>query len=415
MQTGTQTYTVTIPANAQCSMASPARCRFLMIMTDHVFPTCNYHHCANMALAGSATGSGGATGADAGTSGQGGAAAGTGGKTGAGGSTTTGAGGATTGGGGATAGEGGTTGGGSGGAMAGEGGATGGGQDCGSDGGAGSSGNGCGCAVGGGLGGPRAASSSWHSSRYAVAVAGTDSHPRRQPSRLERQEEDPVHERVCVGCANRRYAGLGSVPAFCPGRRAIYQRQHTVCGPVGVYPPEGIACGAPQTPGVGLPARAGKSSEATQPDGLLTAGLVPSPLNWPASNVPDPAPAGSQTPYPTVIKVPVQLSPEAIPHPRHVQPAPAAVAPVAQLPLAPIAVNPAGQGWVPVASRQIFVAAGAHCPAGHVAASEGSGQKFMDVCQTGSGAVAPVGSQFGQTLPSQGQDVASEQALNDAG
>jgi len=51
----------------------------------------------------------------------------------------------------------------------------------------------------------------------------------------------------------------------------------------------------------------------------------------------------------------------------------------------------------------------------HVAAPDAMGQKFMDVCQTGSGAVAPVGLQFGQTLPSQGQDVAFEQALNDAG
>ncbi len=113
--------------------------------------------------------------------------------------------------------------------------------------------------------------------------------------------------------------------------------------------------------------------------------------------------------------MPVQLSPEATPHPLQVQAAPAGVAPVAQLPLAPIAVNPAGHGWVPAAIKQIFVALGAHWPDGHVAAPDASGQKFIDVCQTESGAVAPVGLQFGHTLPSQGQDVPSEQALNDAG
>jgi hypothetical protein len=111
-----------------------------------------------------------------------------------------------------------------------------------------------------------------------------------------------------------------------------------------------------------------------------------------------------------------QLSPEATPHPRQAQAAPADVAPVAQLPLEPIAVNPAGHGCVPAAITQILGAVGAHCPAPvHVAAPGASGQKFMDVCQTGRGAVAPVGSQFWQTLPSQGQAVPFEQALNKAG
>ena len=144
-QTGTQSFQVPIPASAQCTMASPCTLQVMMIMTDHTMPgQCNYHHCANMAMAGSATGSGGTTGTtDAGTSGQGGASAGTGGRTGAGGSTTTGAGGST------ATGSGGTTGGGSGGAIAGEGGSTGAGQDSGATGTTGSSADGCSCALGG--------------------------------------------------------------------------------------------------------------------------------------------------------------------------------------------------------------------------------------------------------------------------
>ena len=34
-QSGTQTFMVTIPANAQCSNASPCTLQVLMIMTDH--------------------------------------------------------------------------------------------------------------------------------------------------------------------------------------------------------------------------------------------------------------------------------------------------------------------------------------------------------------------------------------------
>jgi len=160
VQSGTQTYQVMIPAAAHCSMAAPCTLQVLMIMTDHTFPTCNYHHCADMALAGSATGTGGATGTtDAGTHD---ASAGTGGKTGAGGSTTTGAGGSTTtgsggstmtgAGGSTTAGSGGTTGGGSGGATAGEGGSSGGDQDSGTTNVMAPSDNGCSCVAGGGVG-----------------------------------------------------------------------------------------------------------------------------------------------------------------------------------------------------------------------------------------------------------------------
>jgi MYXO-CTERM domain-containing protein len=161
IQSGTQNYQVTIPAAAHCSMATPCTLQVLMIMTDHTFPSCNYHHCANMALAGGATGTGGSTGtADAGTHDG---SAGAGGKTGAGGGPATGMGGApATGTGGApssgaggstTAGTGGTTtGAGTGGAMASEGGSSGGGQDSGTGGSTGSD-NGCSCATGGSVGG----------------------------------------------------------------------------------------------------------------------------------------------------------------------------------------------------------------------------------------------------------------------
>ncbi len=160
IQSATQNYQVMIPAAAHCSMAAPCTLQILMIMTDHVFPSCNYHHCADMALAGSTTGTGGTTGTtDAGTHD---ASAGTGGKTGAGGSTATGAGGSTTtgsggstmtgAGGSTTAGSGGTTGGGAGGATAGEGGSSGGDQDSGTTNVTVPSDNGCSCVAGGGVG-----------------------------------------------------------------------------------------------------------------------------------------------------------------------------------------------------------------------------------------------------------------------
>ncbi len=152
VQSGTKSFQVTIPQSAQCSMATPCTLQVVMIMTDHVFPNCNYHHCANMALAGS-TSDGGAVD----SRGTGGAMTGAGGATTGAGGSTTGAGGATAGAGGATAGTGGTTGGGSGGAVAGSGGSTMGGGEGGSssaDGSAGTGGSdktGCGsCSVGGG-------------------------------------------------------------------------------------------------------------------------------------------------------------------------------------------------------------------------------------------------------------------------
>ena len=79
-QRGTQTFSVTIPASAQCTSASPCTLQVLMIMTDHTFPTCNYHHCADMAPPASGTdggtdvrpGTGGTTGAAGASGGTGG-------------------------------------------------------------------------------------------------------------------------------------------------------------------------------------------------------------------------------------------------------------------------------------------------------------------------------------------------------
>jgi MYXO-CTERM domain-containing protein len=96
-QSGTKTFNVTIPANATCTTASPCTLQVVMFMTDHPSGSCNYHHCADIAVdTGTATGTGGTTGAGgagtggAATTGSGGAAAqpdgGTGGSTGTGGS-----------------------------------------------------------------------------------------------------------------------------------------------------------------------------------------------------------------------------------------------------------------------------------------------------------------------------------------
>jgi len=87
LQTGTQTYMVTIPQNASCTMASPCALQVIMVMNDHQVPAnnCYYHHCADVAVPagsvdGGVTGSGGATGAGGSTT------TGTGGTTGQGGS-----------------------------------------------------------------------------------------------------------------------------------------------------------------------------------------------------------------------------------------------------------------------------------------------------------------------------------------
>ena len=73
LQSGTQTFNVTVPSNANCTMASPCTLQVVMFMTDHSFPTCNYHHCADIAVGtgGGSTGAGGATTTGAGGSGSG--------------------------------------------------------------------------------------------------------------------------------------------------------------------------------------------------------------------------------------------------------------------------------------------------------------------------------------------------------
>jgi hypothetical protein len=99
-QSGTQNYQVTIPAGASCTTAAPCTLQVIMVMTDHTYPSCYYHHCADITVGGAGTtGAGGAGGSgggpdagahDASATGAGGSSS----TTGAGGSSsTTGAGG----------------------------------------------------------------------------------------------------------------------------------------------------------------------------------------------------------------------------------------------------------------------------------------------------------------------------------
>jgi hypothetical protein len=85
LQSGTKTFNVTIPSGATCTAATPCTLQVLMFMTDHAPPSCNYHHCADIAVA-TSTGTGG-TGGSTGAGGNGGTSAGTGGRGGAAGST----------------------------------------------------------------------------------------------------------------------------------------------------------------------------------------------------------------------------------------------------------------------------------------------------------------------------------------
>jgi hypothetical protein len=59
VQSGTQTFNVTIPSTASCTMANPCTLQVVMFMTDHSFPSCNYHHCADVAVGTGGTGSDG--------------------------------------------------------------------------------------------------------------------------------------------------------------------------------------------------------------------------------------------------------------------------------------------------------------------------------------------------------------------
>ena len=75
VQSGTKTFNVTIPPTATCTAASPCTLQVLMFMTDHPSGSCNYHHCADIAVQTGATGGGGHGGAaGSGGGGKGGAA-----------------------------------------------------------------------------------------------------------------------------------------------------------------------------------------------------------------------------------------------------------------------------------------------------------------------------------------------------
>jgi hypothetical protein len=50
MQTGTQTFQVTIPPAATCTSARPCTLQVIMMMTDHPVSDCYYHHCADIAF-----------------------------------------------------------------------------------------------------------------------------------------------------------------------------------------------------------------------------------------------------------------------------------------------------------------------------------------------------------------------------
>ncbi len=50
IQTGTQTFQVTIPPAATCTSARPCTLQVIMMMTDHPVTDCYYHHCGDFAL-----------------------------------------------------------------------------------------------------------------------------------------------------------------------------------------------------------------------------------------------------------------------------------------------------------------------------------------------------------------------------
>jgi len=53
MQTGNQTFQVTIPPAATCTSARPCTLQVIMMMTDHPVSDCYYHHCADITFGGS--------------------------------------------------------------------------------------------------------------------------------------------------------------------------------------------------------------------------------------------------------------------------------------------------------------------------------------------------------------------------
>jgi MYXO-CTERM domain-containing protein len=98
VQSGSKTFQVTIPQNANCSTAKPCSLQVIMVMTDHPPNNCYYHHCADITTSGGAAdagpdssstgGSDASTSKDAQSSGAGGSTSGpgAGGSTGVGGS-----------------------------------------------------------------------------------------------------------------------------------------------------------------------------------------------------------------------------------------------------------------------------------------------------------------------------------------
>jgi MYXO-CTERM domain-containing protein len=57
VQSGNQTFSVTIPESASCTGAQPCTLQVIMVMTDHPAGDCYYHHCADISI-GSATDAG---------------------------------------------------------------------------------------------------------------------------------------------------------------------------------------------------------------------------------------------------------------------------------------------------------------------------------------------------------------------
>ena len=81
VQSGTKTFDVTIPSNATRTSASPCTLQVVMFMTDHASGSCNYHHCADIAIQAADGGVGGTSGTG-GTTGAGGRAGASGGANG---------------------------------------------------------------------------------------------------------------------------------------------------------------------------------------------------------------------------------------------------------------------------------------------------------------------------------------------
>lgn len=174
-QKGTLTLQVKVPENATCTSASPCTLQVIMVMTDHQFPDCYYHHCADIVVGSSADGGTPPT-SDAGAASDGGrdaggtggsAVAGTGGAQGTGGGPGSGTGGLP-GTGGVLAGTGGLSGTGG---LVGSGGGTGSGGTFASSGGAGSSSASTGGALGSGSGGSAATNQSGSGSGGGCRVA----------------------------------------------------------------------------------------------------------------------------------------------------------------------------------------------------------------------------------------------------